>query len=48
MSMLDASVTDFLADVLRTLPDATVTVTEAGVVTVKLSGGSAFFVRTAR
>ena len=42
------SITDIIADVLRTLPDVTVTVNDAGVVIAQLSDGSAFFVRTAR
>lgn len=48
MAVPVTTVTGLLADVLQTLPAATVTVTDAGVVIAQLSDGSAFFVRTAR
>jgi len=48
MAVPDASVTDIIADVLRTtLTDATVTVAATGTVTVKLPGEVAFYVTVA-
>ena len=41
------SVTDIIADVLRTLDDAIVTVTDAGTVIARLPGDVAFFIKTA-
>ena len=43
-----AGVTDLLVDVLRTLDDAIVTVTEDGVVIARLPGDVTFYVTTAR
>jgi len=41
---IPAGVTDLIADILRTLPDATVTVTATGTVIAQLPNSTAFFV----